>query len=151
MSKKGEGLNSAPSPVITENRQARVKNEEKDREIWVGENRLYLGEDGILYETLVGEQDEKIVRALHEASIILRNMTGGKVNCLVDLNKAGKVSSEARKIGQEMLEDERIGKVALFGLHPVARVLAAFVLGITRKKDTHFFKTKEEALAWLKQ
>ncbi|GAH16624.1 unnamed protein product [marine sediment metagenome] len=32
---------------------------EEDREIWVGENRLYLSEDNILYETVVGEQDEK--------------------------------------------------------------------------------------------
>ena len=50
-----------------------------------------------------------------------------------------------------MLENEKIGKVALFGLHPVARVIAAFIMGITRKKDMRFFKSKEEALAWLKE
>jgi hypothetical protein len=32
---------------------------EEDRELLVGENRLYLSEDNILYETAVGEQDEK--------------------------------------------------------------------------------------------
>ena len=122
-----------------------------EKEIWVGENRLYLDEDNILCETLVGEQDEKIVFAVHEASRKFRNTVEGKVNLLVDLNKAGKPSPGARKIGQEMLEDERIGKTALFGLHPVARVLVAFVLGITSKKDARFFKTKEEALAWLKE
>jgi len=122
-----------------------------EKEIWVGENRLYLGEDNILYETLVGEQDEKIVLAVHEASNKLRSRVEGKVNILVDLNKTGKPSPGVRKAGQEMLEDERIGKTALFGLHPVARVLAAFVLGITRKKDARFFKTEEEALAWLKE
>ncbi|MBE3140395.1 MAG: hypothetical protein IMZ53_07420 [Thermoplasmata archaeon] len=31
-----------------------------EREIWVGENRMYLGEDNILYITLVGEMDEKM-------------------------------------------------------------------------------------------
>jgi len=122
-----------------------------EKEIWVGENRLYLGEDNILYETLVGEQDEKIVLAVHEASNKLRSTVQEKVNILVDLNKTGKPSPGVRKAGQEMLEDERIGKTALFGLHPVARVLAAFVLGITRKKDARFFKTEEEALAWLKE
>jgi len=50
-----------------------------------------------------------------------------------------------------MLEHERTGKVALFGLNPVARVIASFVMGVTRKKDMRFFKTREEALAWLRE
>ena len=126
---------------------------DKDREIRVGENRLYLGEDNILYETLVGEQDEKTVLAIHEASKRLRNRNKfeGKVNILADINRTGKASPGARKAGQEVLKDEGIGKVALFGVHPVARVLAAFILGIIRKKEVRFFKAKEEALAWLKE
>lgn len=63
-----------------------------EREIWVGENILYLGEDNILYETLVGEQDERIVREIHEASRRLRNLVEGKVRIIVDLNKTGKPS-----------------------------------------------------------
>ncbi len=125
--------------------------EEKDREIWVGGNRIYLGEDNIIYETLVGEQDEKTVLAIYEASNRLTNMVEGKVNVLVDLSEAGQASSGARKKGQEMLEDEIFGKVALFGLHPVARVVASFFMGISRKKDMRFFKAKEEALAWIKK
>ena len=151
MSKKGAGLNSAPSPVITENRQARVKMEEKDREIWVGENRIYLGEDNILYITVVGDIDEKIAIAVKEADLKFKNMVDENFDVLGDLNKAGKQSSEARKIWQEMIEHERTGKVAMCGMHPVARVLASFVMGVTRKKDTRFFRTKEEALTWLKQ
>ena len=53
-------------------------------------------------------------------------------------------------MGQEAFEDEKIGKVALFGLHPVARVIASFVMGVTKKEDMRFFRTKEEALAWIK-
>jgi len=30
-------------------------------------------------------------------------------------------------------------------------VLASFLIGNTKKKDIAFFKTKEEALAWLKR
>ena len=48
--------------------------EEKDREIWVGESRYYLGEDNILYETVVGEQDEKTALASKEATDKLHNM-----------------------------------------------------------------------------
>ncbi len=50
-----------------------------------------------------------------------------------------------------MLEDKIFGKVALFGLHPVARVVASFFMGATKKKDMRFYKTRGEALAWLKE
>jgi len=124
--------------------------EENDREIWVGESRFYLGEDNILYETVVGEQDRETAIAAMEAVDKLTSMVEGKVNVLIDLNKTGKPSPEARKMGQEAFEDEKIGKVALFGLHPVARVIASFVMGVTKKEDMRFFRTKEEALAWIK-
>ncbi len=121
-----------------------------ERESWVGESRFYLGEDDIFYETIVGEQSEKTIIAALEAHNKFKNMVEGKMKMLIDVNKSGQLSSRARKIGQETLEDEKIGKVALFGAHPVARVLVSFVIGVTRKKDLRFFKTKEEALAWLK-
>ena len=125
--------------------------DEKDREIWVGENRFYLGEDNVIHVTAVGEADEKMPIGLKEAFDKMENVFEGKVNLLVDLNKAGKPSPGVRKAGQEILEDERIGKVALFGLQPVARVIASFVMGVSRKRDLRFFKTKEQALAWLKE
>ena len=125
--------------------------EEKDREIWIGESSLYLGEDNILYGTVVGEQTEKMPFALKEAIDKMKNIVEGRVNVLIDLNKAGQLPSGARKIGRETLKDEKVGKVALFGLHPVAWVIASFVMGVTRKKDMRFFKTKEQALAWLKE
>ena len=124
--------------------------EEKDREIWIGKQRFYFGEDNILYVTLVGEIDVKIVIAMKEADLKLRNMVEKKFDILVDLNKSGKHSPEARKILQEMSEQHKTGKIAMFGMHPVARVLSSFIIGLTRKKDMRFFKTKQKALAWLK-
>ena len=122
-----------------------------DREIWVGESRFYLGEDNILYETLVGKQDLETVIAIQEASDKLRSLVEGKINVLADLNKTGQPTPQARKAGKERLEKEGYGKVALFGMHPVARVLASFIMGVTKKEDMRFFKTKEDALAWLKK
>lgn len=122
-----------------------------EREIWVGKNRLYLGEDNIIYETLVGEVDERMVIAMNDATNKLTDTVKGKVNVLVDLSRTGKSTPGARKQARERLEVEGIGKVALFGLHPVARVLASFFMGVTRKEDMRFFKTREEALAWLKE
>ncbi len=123
-----------------------------EREAWVGEHRFYLGEDNINYITpFGGYMDEKQAIEASQAALRLMNMVQGKVNCLIDLNKAGQQSSGARKIWKEWSENEKTGKVALFGLHPVARVIASFVMGVTRKGDIRFFKIREEALAWLKQ
>ena len=125
--------------------------EEKDREIWIGENSLYLDEDNIIRITIVGELDEETQIGINEAGYKLMNTAEGKVNALVDLNKAGKVSPEARKRQKEISEYEKTVKVALFGLHPVARVIASFFMGISRNKDMRFFKTEKEALAWLRE
>jgi hypothetical protein len=125
--------------------------ENKDREIRVGENKLYLGEDNVLYVTVVGEIDEKIAIAIKEADLKFKNMVEEKYDVLADMNKSGKHSSEARKIWKEMTEHEKTGKVAMFGMHPVARIIASFVMGVSKKKDMRFFKTKEEALLWLKE
>jgi hypothetical protein len=125
--------------------------ENKDREIRVGENRIYLGEDNVLYVTVFGEIDEKIAIAIKEADLKFKNMVEEKYDVLADMNKSGKHSSEARKIWKEMTEHEKTGKVAMFGMHPVARIIASFVMGVSKKKDMRFFKTKEEALLWLKE
>ncbi len=125
--------------------------EEKDREIWIGETRLYLGEDNIFYITVVGEVDGKTAAEVTEIDNKFKSMVEGKINVLADLNKGGKQSVEARKIWKKMTEGDRTGKIAMYGMHPVARVLASFVMGVSRKKDMRFFKTKEEALAWLKE
>ena len=68
-----------------------------EREIWVGESRFYLGEDDILYETVVGEQNERTATEMRKVTNKLQNMVEGKVNVLIDLNKAGTPSSGARK------------------------------------------------------
>jgi hypothetical protein len=125
--------------------------DEKDREIWVGKNRLYLGEDNIIQVANVGEVDEKMAIAIKEAVLKLMNMVKGKVHTLTDLNRAGKTLPAARKVFQELADHEKQGKNAFFGMHPVAKVIASFFMGISKKKNMRFFKTKEEALAWLKE
>ena len=128
-----------------------MKVEEKEKEIRVGESRIYIGEDGIVYNIAVGASDKKRATDIKEGVLELANMAEGKVNLLVDLNKAGRPSPEARKIYLEVAEHEKIRKVAMIGVHPVARVLASFLTSVSKKREMSFFKTKEEALAWLKE
>ncbi len=124
---------------------------EKERESWVGENRLYLGEDNIIRITIVGELDEEAQTSINDAGYELMNMVEGKMHALIDLNRAGKTSPGARKRQVEISEYEKTEKVALFGLHPVARVIASFFMGISQNQNMRFFKTEEEALTWLKE
>ncbi len=124
--------------------------DKKEKEIWVGENRLYLDVD-LLYVNLVGEMDDKTIVAMKEAYFKLNSMVDGKLDALIDLNKAGKQSVGARKTWRELSENENSGKLAITGISPVARVIASFVMGVTNKEDMRFFKTKEEALLWLKE
>jgi hypothetical protein len=125
--------------------------EEKELEIRIGESTYRLGKDNIGYVTIIGEADEKIANGYKEAALTIFDMIEGTLNVLVDVNKAGKLSPEVRSVIKDMSEHEKLGKVAIFGLHPVSRVIASFVMGAAKKKDMHFFKTKEEAFAWLKE
>jgi hypothetical protein len=127
------------------------KTAEKDREARIGEHRFYLGEDNTIYIDVVGEQDEKTALAMKEAVERLISGIEGKLDVLADNSRAGKATPEARRIFRELLEMKNFGKVAICGGNPVARVLASFVIGISRKKDVRFFRSREKALAWLKK
>ncbi len=124
---------------------------DEDREIWIGENRFYFGDDNIFYFTLIGEHDEKRALACKEAFLKLVGMAERKMNALGDLRGIRKQSPEARAIWKELNEHERVGKIALIGLNPVARVIASFVMGVSNKKDQRLFRSRNKALRWLKE
>ena len=115
------------------------------KEIWIAENRVYLSEDNIIHFTNVGEHDDKVASACKDAILRLFDMTEGTVHGLIDLNRSGQQSTEARKMWREISELERTGKVAIFGIHPVARLIASFVMGISKNRRMRFFKTEEDA------
>jgi hypothetical protein len=124
---------------------------DENREIWVGENRFYLGEDDILYVDLVGDYDLQNAYGLRDAFMELLKNVDGKVDIFVDNSRSGKPSHESRKIFAEMIEYEQCGKIAVFGLNPVVQMIASFVLGNSKNNNTKIFKKKEDALAWLKE
>ena len=124
--------------------------DKEEREIWLGKSRFYLGEDNIIYAIPVGDIDETLAIAIKENIFNFANMVDGTANSLIDLNKVGKPSMKAREIGKEALEHEKVGKLAFYGLHPVAKMLASFVMGVSKNKNMRFFKTKEDALVWLR-
>lgn len=116
----------------------------------IGESRYYLGEDNIIYVIGKGKMEEKDIPVWEKAIINFEKKIEGKINILIDLNEAGEQPPKTRDSWNEFCKRERIGKVALFGMHPVARVLASFVMGISKNKNLRFFASKEKALKWLK-
>jgi hypothetical protein len=122
----------------------------KEKEAWVGESCFRMRSDGILHVTTIGDVDDKIAEISKEAVLKLETKVGKAKGVLIDLNKAGKQSPQARKTWKSMHESGNYIKVALCGMNPVSRVIASFFLQIMTDKKTKFFKTEEEALNWLK-
>ena len=124
--------------------------QKSDFEYWIGENKTML-EDNIIYVEAVGDQNLQIAK-LHLIGIRrMKNFIRGKISFLIDLNQCGKNSPEARKIWRNFSEEKDTHKVAMFGIHPVAMVIASFVISITKKNEMRFFRTKEDALEWIKK
>ena len=121
-----------------------------EHEIRIGETRMVLGEDNILHVTIVGKQDKEIARAMVDALMSFFSMVEGKLTILADNSRGKKPTREARDIFREFSAHPKMGKVAVVGMNPVARVMSAFIIGLSSNRDMRIFKTEEEALAWLK-
>lgn len=119
--------------------------------IFLDESSFYLGDNNILYEKIVGNFDKEKALKAKEIVLSLMDQVEGEVDVLIDLNDAKTQTTEARKIGIEMFELPKNKKIALYGIHPVARVIAGFVIGICKNNNLKFFKTEKEALTWLKE
>lgn len=120
-----------------------------DKEVWVKTNKISLIGENTIYVVAVGEQTTPFALAQKKVYDRLTLQAGGKVNFLINLNDTGKNSPEARKLWKQISEAESTNKVALFGLHPVAKVIASFVMGRSKASELRFFSTKEEAMTWL--
>jgi hypothetical protein len=122
-----------------------------ENEFQIGETKISILENSIIYIDAIGDQSAEYAQILREHYKEVFARIPGKAHQLVNLNQGGKSSPEAREVYKEINEYENCDKVAVFGMHPVARVLASFVMAITNKSDVKFFSTKDEAIAWLRQ
>ena len=120
-----------------------------DTEYVMGENKISLIDNNIIHVVAKGEQTLDDALCYKEMCETLSSLVDGQINYLIDLNDCGKSAPEARNIWKEMSEESNTSKVGLFGLNPVARVIASFVIGTYKHSNMMFFKTKEEALAWI--
>lgn len=120
-------------------------------EALVGQNVLQLGEDKIIYITATGDVDGAGALEIEKLYFELKAAAHGHIaGILVDLSKAGKSSQEARKVWTKLSSTEGATPVAFFGSHPVARVVASFIIKFSNNKKMNFFKDRGSALQWIK-
>jgi hypothetical protein len=120
-----------------------------EKEFWIGDNKTVISDPNIIHVTVVGEQTDEIARLQRELFQKIFERTEGQVSYLIDLNRSGKNSPGARDTWKELNSHKKVYKDAVFGMNPVARVIASFVMGLSARKNQGFFKTESEALAWL--
>jgi hypothetical protein len=124
--------------------------EDVNREIMVGKNRFYLNKNNIMYVEINGDINLECAKEMKNAYLKLLSGINDKVDILVDNNNTGIPSQEARNMLSDLIKDENINKIAVFSFTPVARVIGAFVLGRISKTNTKIFKSKTDAIKWLK-
>ncbi|MBN1951908.1 MAG: hypothetical protein JW801_11970 [Bacteroidales bacterium] len=116
-----------------------------ESEFLIGTNKIFLAPPSTVFVIAIGEQTEKIALKHREHHQILAESFSKEINYLIDLNQCGKNHPGARSVWVELSERESTRKVALVGLHPVARVIASFVMNFTKNSSTRFFSSREEA------
>ncbi len=124
-------------------------NQISNREFWAGKNHYLIGDDNIFYVTLNGDVSDEMGIEIDRMINDLVDDVDGEIDLLIDLNRAGKTSSKSRQLFKTFTETGKCRKVALFGMHPVAMVIASFVMGISKNRNMKFFKNREEAMEWL--
>ncbi len=119
---------------------------------YVDNNKIII-HDGhfiVYHVTTIGEQTDEIAYTHYRMVTELLQNSDKKIQFLIDLNQCGKNSPKARDTWRALSNLDQTDKVAIFGIHPVAKMLASFVMGkLKRMNKYHFFLTEEEAWDWL--
>jgi hypothetical protein len=122
----------------------------KDREIFVGKNRFYLGKNDIIYITLKEDVNKEAILKMRGAFFKLLMIANEKCNVLAINKKTGTPSFFANKIFKEVSEGENIEKVAILNMDSGTRGISSFMSRFYKNENLNYFDSKEDALMWLK-
>jgi len=109
-------------------------------------NRVFLGEDGILRITCVGDQDGASAREMAEETLRLLDHNSDSIKVLFDATKAGKFSVEARQEVARFLARANHGRAAIVASSVPMRALGLFMTGGADTDGVRFFESQREAL-----
>ena len=116
---------------------------------------IWQGKDGIIYiEVPKGISEQDIYKLIDEAENFLKVLSG-QAKILVDTSEATVFRSagfrkKAAKKMKEITQGPGFKKAALVGEDIGRRTIVSFVVAAAGIKNVKIFKTKEEALRWLK-
>jgi len=123
--------------------------------------KVFVDEDNIINLVFLIEEREKaentrIAEIVKEEVLeVFKNNSRKKYNFLVDLlplGQGGYFTNEARKIYIELGSHYQVKKVAVLGGSVYTKTAVIFILSVSgRGGFTRWFKTKKEAVSWLKK
>lgn len=115
---------------------------------------LYMCDDDILHLVWIGNIDGDVIRAYKkDVEVYLANATPERqIYTLIDAARDGKFTAEARRYFAEMTKDPRLGRFAVINASRTSRVMATFLLKVSRRDEVmRFFDNEKTAVAWLKE
>lgn len=119
-------------------------------------NKVWLGDDGVIYlEVVTSTNEEEIFEILKNAEEIIARLPR-KAKIMIDIQTSSIIhSSKFRKeCGErirELYDKQGFEKAAIFCINIVLRTIASFIIIASGVKNIKIFKTKEQALKWLKE
>ena len=109
-------------------------------------NSVYLGQNGIVCVTCIGDQDEV---SITETLAQVREAVANERKLLFDASRAGRFPAEARRVMVDSIASVTQGKVALVGSSTLMQALGLFVAARGDAALIRFFDTRRGALGWL--
>jgi len=120
------------------------------KEFWIKENQILIDiDEHLICITAVGDMNETLAKKVQALMFGAFSEANDPFDVIIDLNKSGKQTPEARRIWNDLNDNPNIRCVAYIGVHPVARITASFLKGIASNKNMKFFSTIEKAKEWL--
>jgi len=70
---------------------------------------------------------------------------------LIDLTKAGKADSKARRVYAEALRDTKVIKYAFLVKNRILKMTVSFIFSVAEVPNVKIFENEREAINWLKK
>lgn len=116
-------------------------------------HEMHRDQDGILRVKLWGNFSQEEAVAFRADFHRMLESAGEEMDALLQVERFGKASAEARKIFGAMFRrpHSNTGKTALVGANQYVRIVLGFILQATGASETRLFDSEKEAVAWLRQ
>lgn len=147
------------------NKKASTKNAKSTEEIVEEvrlqgkDNRVYLDKNGIIHWEVISQEDLdplKIERDIQEVLKAIfklaKKSSSGKAKVFMDFHRVVSAgTAKSRRMLSDALKTGIFEKIAALGMSALVQTAAKFVITYAGIKSVKFFKSKEQALEWLKE